>query len=239
MPSSPIFNPHANFTLASLGPQMYCVVVDNALAHPEEWRDYAASRANEFLDAPFNAYPGVQLETPPEFHGALNDFFSQHVRRTLGCRRTLHAHSRFALVTRKPDELQPRQTICHRDNAWVAPEHINAASVLYLFDDEGLGGTSFYKPRVDPANLLLLVHESGTLDAATFSKKYGVPRAYMRDTNRYFARTATVPAAFNRMIFYDGGEFHTGDIAAPDRLSADPARGRLTMNGFFTCTRMT
>jgi hypothetical protein len=233
-----IFNPKASFQLADLGAGMFCVVVDDALANPNQWREYAITHAAEFADAPFNAYPGAQLETPAEFMSALNDFFAQNVRRTLGCRRTLHAHSRFALVTKQPGELEPRQTICHRDNAWVAPEHVNAASVLYLFEDDTLGGTSFFKPKVDPANLLLLVHESGTLDAATFAKKYGMPRAYMRASNRYFHLTATVPAKFNRMIFYDGGEFHTGDIAAPEKLSANPAQGRLTINGFFTCTRL-
>jgi hypothetical protein len=35
----------------------------------------------------------------------------------------------------------------------------------------------------------------------------------------------------------DGALLHTGDILAPERLSNDPATGRLTFNGFFTCRR--
>ena len=43
---------------------------------------------------------------------------------------------------------------------------------------------------------------------------------------------------FNRLLFYDGGAvFHGSDIAAPERLSDDPSRGRLTWNGFFVCRR--
>jgi uncharacterized protein DUF6445 len=36
-------------------------------------------------------------------------------------------------------------------------------------------------------------------------------------------------------LFYNGGLFHSGDITAPARLSADPRTGRLTVNGFFSC----
>ena len=57
----------------------------------------------------------------------------------------------------------------------------------------------------------------------------------MREGNPWFERTAAVPARFNRLIVYRGDLFHSGDIARPDLLSADPALGRLTVNGFFTC----
>ncbi len=38
-------------------------------------------------------------------------------------------------------------------------------------------------------------------------------------------------------LFRDPELGGSGDIAAPDRLSADPRSGRLTLNGFFTCRR--
>ena len=47
----------------------------------------------------------------------------------------------------------------------------------------------------------------------------------------------TIEPKWNRLIFYDGDVFHSGDIRAPERLSDDPAVGRLTLNGFFTGTR--
>jgi hypothetical protein len=39
------------------------------------------------------------------------------------------------------------------------------------------------------------------------------------------------------LIFYSGTVFHSGHITAPERLCDDPRRGRLTLNGFFTCRR--
>jgi hypothetical protein len=46
-----------------------------------------------------------------------------------------------------------------------------------------------------------------------------------------------VPAKWNRLIFYDGGMLHSGDIRKPERMSPDPRVGRLTLNGFFTSRR--
>jgi hypothetical protein len=46
-----------------------------------------------------------------------------------------------------------------------------------------------------------------------------------------------VPAKWNRLIFYDGDVFHTSDIREAGKLSDDPDSGRLTLNGFFTCSR--
>ena len=39
------------------------------------------------------------------------------------------------------------------------------------------------------------------------------------------------------MTLYDAGFFHSGDIARPELLTADPATARLTLNGFFDCRR--
>jgi hypothetical protein len=75
------------------------------------------------------------------------------------------------------------------------------------------------------------------LSAADFSARYGLQAGYMNGSNPYFKRVAQVPAAWNRMIYYDGGQFHSADIDAPQALSADPRAGRLTLNAFFTCRR--
>ena len=80
-----------------------------------------------------------------------------------------------------------------------------------------------------------MIDDAGRMSAAEFSARYGIEAGYLSGGNRYFERLAQVPAAWNRMLFYNGGLFHSGDITAPARLSADPRSGRLTLNGFFTC----
>jgi hypothetical protein len=47
-----------------------------------------------------------------------------------------------------------------------------------------------------------------------------------------------VPARFNRAQFYGGGVFHCSDNGPAGALGDDPRRVWLTLNGFFTCTRV-
>ena len=76
------------------------------------------------------------------------------------------------------------------------------------------------------------------MDSAAFDAKYPeIARDYLQDSNAWFERSGRVDAAFNRMIFYDGRIFHSGEVGPPPTRSGDPATGRLTLNGFFTCSR--
>ena len=125
----------------------------------------------------------------------------------------------------------------HVDQLASSPEQSIAASVLYLFDDPALGGTAFYRPKRPAAELLPMIEDSSRLPPAEFSAKHGVAPGYMTESNDWYEKVASVPAAYNRLIVYSGTVFHSGEIAHPERLSDDPAIGRLTINGFFTCRR--
>ncbi len=232
----PMFNPRPDIQVLPIAPGQACYVVDDALLDPERLRLEAIARRDRFAMAPHNAYPGLELRMPDAFSAQLDDFFRRHVRARLGMRRTLRMYSRLALATLRPDELQPRQCICHRDRLGFAPGQRVAASVLYLFGDPALGGTSFYAPRRLPMEMAALFEDAGRLDAETFCAKHGIARGYMAGSSAWFERLLTVPAKWNRLIFYDGALFHSGDIRQPGRLDTDPARGRLTLNGFFTCS---
>jgi len=146
-------------------------------------------------------------------------------------------YSRLAMVTTPPGELQPRQSVCHRDRLDFAANQCIAASVLYLFKEPALGGTSFFVQSRPQPEIDKLVHDSSTLDADAFAARYALARDYMRDSNAFFNRALTVAARWNRLIFYDGSIFHSGDIAHPELLTDQPGTGRLTLNGFFTCSR--
>ena len=82
-----------------------------------------------------------------------------------------------------------------------------------------------------------LVQDSANLGRDAFRERRGVQAGYMTASNAWFEKIAAVPARFNRLIFYSGMTFHAADIAHPERLSAAPRSGRLTLNGFFTCRR--
>jgi hypothetical protein len=229
------FNPKPRLSAWPLGPRAVCVVADDVLADPQALVDWAG--AQHFVPPAGYPYPGLVLEAPAELTQRVADFFALHARSSLGARRTLDLAVRLSMVTVPPAELEPRQWLCHRDRIDDTGQLLFAASVLYLFRDPALGGTSFYRPRLAAADTEQLVVDSMRLDGPAFGARYGLQAGYMGDSNGYFERVATVPAAWNRMIFYDGSLFHSAQIGRPALLHADPARGRLTLNSFFTCRR--
>ncbi|HET9977819.1 MAG TPA: DUF6445 family protein [Burkholderiaceae bacterium] len=229
-----MFNPDASVVSVPIGHGAQCHVIDNALVDPDAMVDWAAAQA--FASSRAHAYPGPVVAVPADVTQRMADHFALHARPRLGARRTLDALVRLSMVTTPPAELVPCQWQCHRDRLGVAPPGLMiAASVLYLFRDPALGGTSFYAPRQAQPQTDRMIDDSLALDASTFGARYGLAPGYMTDGNAWFERTATVPAAWNRLIYYSGEIFHSGHIAHPDRLDTDPRRGRLTLNGFFTC----
>ena len=228
-----LFNPTPRLSNVTLATGHAVIVVDDALAEPER---VAAWAARQRLEAPRYPYPGLVSTVPDAMTTRFADLFAQHARSRLGGRRTVSSTARVSLVTTPPGELSPVQWQCHRD-ALIPDTNLFAASVLYLFHDPALGGTDFYAPRIPPREVDKLLDDSARMAADEFAARHGVARGYMTDSNHYFERIAQLPARWNRMIFYDGAVFHSGAIGRPDALSADPARGRLTINGFFTCSR--
>jgi hypothetical protein len=232
-----VFNLRPRITQVDIGDGSVCVVVDDALSDPQALRTLACEYSAGFAEAPLNAFPGLELPMPDTFNALLDEFFMQHVRSRLGARRTLELHSRLSLVTLPGAQLRPLQRVCHRDRFAVAADQLAAACVLYLFDDPALGGTSFFRPRQPLAATNAWMDELSPMSGADADAVLGPERGYLLASNAWFELIATVPPAFNRAIFYDGSIFHSSHIGAPDKLSADPARGRLTLNGFFICRR--
>lgn len=152
-------------------------------------------------------------------------------------RRTLGRTARLSLAVRQPAELHPQQWMCHVDRLDTGQGQLAVASVLYLFDDETLGGTGFYRPLRPFDEVMRMKQDANELSPAEFSARHGLQPGYMTASNAWFEKIASVPARWNRLIFYSGTVFHSGDIAAPERLRDDPRTGRLTLNGFFTCRR--
>ena len=234
-----MFNPNARLSLHPLfGP--HCVVIlDDALAEPERWVERASLQAQAFIASPHNAYPGIELTMPTVIVERFKQLYEASIAPYLAGDRVLQSHARLALVTKRADQLTPPQWICHRDRLFVPSDQSVAACVTYLFRDPQLGGTCFFQPKSDAQTINQLVHDSGALLAGDFAARYGIDPGYMRQSNAWFSHLSTIPPRFNRMIFYDGGIFHSSDIPNDSLLSADPSRGRLTLNAFFTCRRRT
>jgi uncharacterized protein DUF6445 len=232
-----MFNPNPKLQIVPLKNGNRCVVIDDALIDPELLIHSVAYQSEPFRPVDFNAYPGIYLFAPPAVVEALKDFFTQHVRRLFDARRTLQTHCRYSMVTLPAHALRPYQWMCHRDSQSIDAHESIQASVLYLFKDESLGGTSFYEPARSEEETALLFSDATALSPEDFTTKYAIKPGYLHRSNQYFRQVGSVAAKWNRLIFYDGSMLHSGDIFAPEKLTPDPLKGRLTLNGFFTSRR--
>lgn len=231
------FNPRPDVQVLRFGSGGYCCAVDDILRFPEEWVRYAVAHRAEFVPAAAGGYPGITLATDTAGAQAMRQFFGMHLRRYFEARRLVQMLCRYSMVTLAPEELRPAQWICHQDPPAGDSSLSRQACVLYLFRDETFGGTSFYESTRSFAETSQLFADANAMTAAQFTARYGIRASYLCDSNAYFRRTATVPPRWNRAIFYSGALLHSGQITAPERLTADPATGRLTVNFFFTCRR--
>ena len=208
-------------------------VIDDVLLDPQALQALAITHRQRFVAAPHNAYPGLEWQMDEVVSSRLSEFFTLHVRGLLGGRRTLSMYSRLSMATLQPGQLRPLQRLCHRDRFGTSAGQGVAACVIYLFDAAQLGGTSFYRPRRPIADIESDIRRWNSLSDDSFTQELGAPPAYLTASNAHFELVQTVPAAWNRAVFYDGGQFHSSHITQPELLSSDPAQGRLTLNGFF------
>jgi Tryptophan halogenase/Family of unknown function (DUF6445) len=226
-------NPEPRIQAVPLSDGQVVFVIDDFLGNADELVGLVAAAAPHFQVQAGHPYPGPQLPLPEALNVQLDAYFQQHCRALLGAGQPAGMYARFSRVTQDAATLDPRQRICHRDDSGLEPGHAISALVHYLFRDEQLGGTVFFRPLMPEAETRQFRHDANTLDGAAFEARYGIPAGYMTQSNRYFEVIGRVPARWNRAVFYDGGIFHSGDIQWSPTAGYGAGMGRLTLNGFF------
>ena len=229
-------NPQARIETVELADGSKVYVVDDFLVNPEMLVEIGQAAGAEFKLIPGHPYPGPQLDLPalmPPLHA----FFNQHCSERLGSAPSQQGFVRLSRVNQASDTLDPRQRICHRDTFGLQPHERMLASVHYLFKDEQLGGTVFFRSLMSDEDTQRFMFDAGMLSSAAFGAKYDLPPGYMTQSTRYFEVIGRVPAKWNRIIFYDGGIFHSGDIQGPPE-AYQSGLGRLTANAFFKSVKL-
>ena len=213
-----------------------CVIVDDFLQDPHEIVEFAAHHAGEF-SIPESYYPGLLFDVNDD---AMTDIYrfirSKMTKHFPFLRGDMSLWTFLSMATRRPDELSHLQRICHTDPT-SAPDRTCYAALVYLFENEGLGGTGFYRwrepelvatakaiEREDPGKSLAFLQEH--------FPTYRKPACYMTGSNEIAELLCTIPARFNRLVFYSGNAPHSASISAPELLSEDFRTGRLTLNVF-------
>ena len=229
-------NPQLEIQAVRLSEDQLCVVVDDFLLNPQDAVDYACEHAAEFTMLE-RAYPGLVLPVEEQPLRAVYRFIRGEMSRLFPfCRSGLNFHTQMSLATLQPEEFTWIQRLCHSDPR-LEPGRVNFAALLYLFHDPAMGGTGFFRwrnpeywqrmtalQRDDP--------QAGLEELRSRFRMFREAPCYMSATNEAAELIDTVPARFNRLVFYSGELPHNASITDPSLLSADPARGRLTLNCF-------
>ncbi len=204
------------------------ILIDDAFADPMGART-AAQKVRFGKIGPF--YPGIRAPLAPAFSAALYAELSDILEELYGHEaKGLVGESFFSLVTTPPSELMPIQRLPHYDG--IGRDQF--AAIAYMSEDD-LGGTAFFRHRAtgfETVDQTRFEPFKAALEADV--SKHGLPpMEYMLSGEPLFDRIAVYPPRFNRLLFYRGIQLHSGSITAPDKLSSDPARGRLTITSFF------
>lgn len=216
-----------------LGGGENCVVIDEFLTNPEEVVGHAANHADEFANYSQSLYPGVELHLDRAVYSPLLVEFRKRWRKAFSAGRPVReSRVRLCLVTRGRAELMPQQRICHRDSGPPDPYMVIAGTV-YLFRQQELGGTSFFKARRDPST-----GQEARLTPEGWLRHFESKAGYMAESDAFFDKILEVPAAFNRAVLYPGHVRHSAAIRYPEMLNADPSQGRLTLNFFLEVIRV-
>ena len=215
----------------------YCVIVDDFLQDPHELVDFAVSQASEFSMPERGNYPGPLFRVDGDAMTVIYQFIrSKMTKHFPFLRGRMVLWTFLSMATTRPDNLSHRQRICHTDPT-SAPNRTCYAALVYLFENEDFGGTSFYRWREPELVLKAKAIEREDPDKAkAFLQEhfptYREPARYMTGSNEIAELLCTIPARFNRLIFYSGNVPHSAAITAPELLSTDIRKGRLTLNVF-------
>ena len=222
-------SPQPRLTAAYIGDEREPVLRAEAmLDQPQTLVDLAApgSFAPAFSSA--GGYPGLRAPAPRDYvetivralTGPIGEAFA------LGPIRPVEANCSYSLVTLPEDQLVPVQRAPHVDtvDGWQF-------AILHYLCDAGFGGTAFYRHRATGYETLT-EDRLPAYHAARAAE--GWAAGYVEDGAPWFDKIAEVSAHFNSLVVYRSRVLHSGRILAPERLSPDPRRGRLTANIFVT-----
>jgi Family of unknown function (DUF6445) len=231
-------NPQASLRRERISEKAFCVIVDDFLEDPDMLVEFASRHPGAFSN-PNIGYPGVQLRVDDD---AMKEIFrfvrSKMSKHYMFMRGRIGIRSLLSMVTLPPDRLSSMQRICHIDPN-PDPGRAKYAALIYLFKDERLGGTSFYRWMDEElvwkgVALLRKAASEGEQFMQKHFKTFREPPQYMTESNEIAERLCTIAPRFNRFVFYPGDIPHSGAITAPELLSDDFGKGRLTLNLFFS-----
>lgn len=203
------------------------VIVDGFAPDPAALR--AAAIASRFEPAAAH-YPGIRAPLPDEYLPSVRGTIATIFAQLFSMARSAHVlDASFSIVTHPPAELTLEQRLPHIDS--FEPGRI---AMVHFLGDEDQGGTAFFRHRVTGFETIDRERSERYRTILSDEVRAHPPaRGYIRDTTPLFERIALIEPRANRALFYPSALLHSGAIAPDAALSADRARGRLTITAFF------
>lgn len=229
-------NAGAGIDIRQIDDDNYCVVVDDFLKEPEALIRFACDNADAFEQQEIG-YPGVLCDVNPNVMDEIHRFLRSQMSREFGFMKgAIRTSTYLSMATLQPGELAPLQRLCHSDPR-QSGDRRNYAGLVYLFGNEALGGTGFYRwkerPLIEQATALEMNEPGSSLPLLReHFQMYREAPCYMSGSNEIAELLLEIPARFNRFVFYSGDLPHSAHIPRPELLSTDFANGRLTLNCF-------
>lgn len=204
------------------------LVIDGLSRDPAALVDFAADATFAPAHGPAGGYPGLRAPAPLAYVERVVKTLMPLIVRTfdLGAVKPVRAECFLSLVTLPPGELHPTQRLPHVDTV----DPLQFALLHYLCGPPH-GGTAFYRHEATGFERITADRQA-TFDASVAAANDDPPPGYLTGDCPGYRRTGAVDAQFDRLVIYRSQLLHSGNITAPEALSADPRRGRLTANIF-------
>ena len=203
------------------------IVIDDFLPEPHLLIDEAAQLEYTKIGP---HYPGIRANVPAARVRTFLEPIVDLLFSTFQCGTELQVLDAFySLVTTPPAELLPIQRLPHFDG--VEPERL---ALLHFLSTDHESGTAFYRHRSTGLESVDAAHYAAFSAAVTRDAAlHGLPEpAYIGGDTPMYEQIASFEGRFNRMLAYRGHVLHCALLPDALSFSADPRKGRLTVNTF-------
>ncbi|RHW17570.1 hypothetical protein D1610_08930 [Sphingomonas gilva] len=210
------------------------LAIDGLLRDPAALVEFADAADFAPAHGPAGGYPGLRAPAPLDYVGNVVRSLTPLIARAfgLGPVEPTRAECFLSLVTLPPGDLHPTQRLPHIDTV----DPLQFALLHYLCGPPH-GGTAFYRHEATGFERIT-ADRRAAFEAAVAREAAESPAAgYLTGNRDGYVQTGRIDAAFDRLVIYRSQLLHSGQITAPEALSADPRRGRLTANIFVAFRR--
>lgn len=215
-------HPDIRFQLRHIGAERQpLMVVDTVLSDPQALIDAAC--AAEFYVPEHTRYPGLNARLPDDYYHLVITALRGPLQAAFGLSPSVYLDyfGYFGLMTVAAADAEAIQNIPHHDG----PDAQQLAMVHYLSRD-AFGGTGFFRHKATGFEAIDSVRRDLYAETAKAELRTGGGMAN-------YERVAEAEPVFNRLIVYRGHVLHSA-LPGLAPLSRNPAKGRLTANGFVT-----